>query len=65
MPNQPKTPIRTVRIEDDLWEELGAVAEPDRSTIIRDLLLWYVRRPGVKMPRRPGEPARERPTGTP
>ncbi len=52
MANQPKTPLRTMRIDDELWAELGAVTD-DRSATVRDLIRWYVRRPGVKLPKRP------------
>lgn len=58
MPNQPKTPLRNVRVDDDLWERLGEVAdqqETDRSAIIRALVAWFVREPGAKMPTRPSE----------
>lgn len=53
MPNAPKTPHRQVRIEPDLWDRFGAIAEPDRSAVIRDFVRWYVREPGAKMPQRP------------
>jgi hypothetical protein len=52
MPNQPKTPIRTIRIDDDLWEAFGA-ATADRSAALRDFIRWYTRQPGTRLPRRP------------
>jgi hypothetical protein len=54
MPNQPKTPLQNVRVERDLWLAFGAVAEPDRSAVLREFIRWYVGEPGVKAPRRPG-----------
>lgn len=54
----------TLRLDRALWEEFGDLVE-DRSAVLRQFVQWYVRRPDAKMPRRPGEPARERPTGTP
>jgi hypothetical protein len=52
-----KTPHRTIRAEDDVWDAFGdAVArqgEPDRSTVLRAFMTWYVRLPGAKMPQRP------------
>lgn len=48
-----KTPTRPIRIDLELWDEFGAVAEPDRSAVLREFMEWYVRRPGVKLPRRP------------
>lgn len=52
MPNQPKTPMHTIRVDKELWSEFGAAAG-DRTGTIRAFLEWYVRRPGAKMPRRP------------
>lgn len=63
-----KTPTRPIRIDLELWDRFGeAVAqqEADRSAVLRDFMRWYVREEGAKMPRRPGVPTRERPTGTP
>lgn len=53
-----KTPIKPVRIADELWDAAGRAAarsEPpaDRSTLIRDFFAWYTRAPGSKMPKRP------------
>lgn len=53
MPDAPKTQHRSIRIDDDLWEELGRVAEPDRATVIREFIRWYLRRPKAKLPERP------------
>jgi hypothetical protein len=58
MPNQPATPQRAVRIDDETWEDLGAAAASagtDRSAILRQLAHWWLRRPGAKMPQRPKE----------
>lgn len=41
VPNQPKTPVRSVRIPDDLWEAAGKIAyERGRtvSEVIRECL---------------------------
>lgn len=57
MPNQPATPNRAVRIDNETWEALGAAAQAegtDRSAILRELARWWLRRPGAKMPPRPG-----------
>jgi hypothetical protein len=53
MPNQPKTPTRPIRIDLDLWDRFGALAEPDRSAVIREFVRWFVREPGAKLPQRP------------
>ena len=60
MPNQPATPNRAVRIDDETWADLGAAAEAagtDRSTVLRELAQWWLRRPGAKCrPGRTGQP---------
>jgi len=41
MPNAPKTPLRSVRIDDDLWERTAEAAEArgtDRSEVVRAAL---------------------------
>ena len=56
MPNQPKTPARAARLDDELWRELNQRAYElgsDRSSVIRELVRWWLRRPGAKMPARP------------
>jgi hypothetical protein len=56
MPNQPKTPMRTLRVDDLLWDAFGAAAAAagaDRSYVLRELMAWYAREPGAKMPKRP------------
>lgn len=47
------TPRQTVRVDADLWRDFGEVADPDRSSVLRDFMAWYAGRPGAKMPRRP------------
>lgn len=47
-------PIRAVRIDDELWESLGALeGRRRRSALIREFIRWYLRMPGGKLPRRP------------
>lgn len=56
MPNVPKSKHRMVRFSDEDWADLGvlaAAAGTDRSAVIRQLVQWWVRRPGVKLPERP------------
>jgi hypothetical protein len=56
MPSSPKTQHRSVRISDDDWADLLAAARTqgsDRGTVIKDLVAWYLRRPGVTQPKRP------------
>ncbi len=47
------TPTRPIRVDPALWEAFGAVADPDRSAVLREFMRWYVREPGAKMPKRP------------
>jgi hypothetical protein len=50
-----KTPIRPLRVEDDLWERFGAATQQlgtDRSAWLRGAILWCLREPGAKMPQR-------------
>ena len=66
MPNAPKTPQRPIRVDDDLWSRFGDVAQPDRSSVLRDFIRWFVREPGAKMPRRPDvQDQREQPGNRP
>lgn len=56
MPDKPKTQHRSVRIPDDDWADLLAAAKTqhsDRGTVIKELVAWYLRRPGAKQPARP------------
>jgi len=56
---QGKTPHRAVRVEDDLWERFDTATKAlgaDRSGWLREAILWCVREPGSKMPKRPAEP---------
>lgn len=47
VPNQPSTPNRNVRIDDDLWAEVERIAADQRLTpseVVRIALRTYVRR---------------------
>jgi len=38
-----------------LWERFGAAAAAagsDRSTVVRELIRWYLREPGAELPER-------------
>ncbi len=54
MPNQPKTPMRTIRLTDELWHAFGEATD-DRAATIRAFVEWFMRVPGTKLPRRPSE----------
>lgn len=47
------TPRQTVRVDKALWDKFGATAGRERSEVVRQLIRWYVREPGAKLPQRP------------
>lgn len=52
------TKSKSLRLEDDLWDELAPAAEQvgnTRTGVIRGFVRWYLRRPGAQLPQRPGE----------
>lgn len=54
-PNVPKTPARQIRIG-DTWYDFDAAAKAmgtERAAVIRQLIDWYIREPGAKLPDRP------------
>lgn len=47
-------PRRLITMGEDLWGPLGSLVGPTkRSQVIRELVAWYVRKPGAKLPERP------------
>jgi hypothetical protein len=59
VPNVPKTQHRSVRVSDDNWQDLGdrtSTADTNRAEVINELIEWYLRRPGAKLPPRPPAP---------
>jgi hypothetical protein len=66
VPNQPKTQHRSVRVEDDDWNDAETATRgmgTDRAKIINQFIRWYLRRPGAKLPDRPpaSQPAHDSP----
>jgi len=56
MPDAPKTQHRSVRISDDDWTDLDTAAAAvglDRAKAINQMIGWFLRRPGAKLPTRP------------
>lgn len=54
-PNAPKTPARQIRIG-HTWYDFDAAAKAmgtERAAVIRELIDWYIREPGAKLPARP------------
>lgn len=57
-----ETPSQSVRISDARWEaaDHGARAVgSDRAKVINQLLAWFNREPGAKLPKRPPAPAND------
>lgn len=54
------TTVRTVRMDDSLWDRFGEAAG-DRSAVIRQFAHWYVGDEGWELPVRPEQqiPVRE------
>lgn len=55
-PSGGTTPKRSLRIPDELWDELTAAAKAegvDVATLTRDFYAYWLRRPGAKLPKRP------------
>jgi hypothetical protein len=56
MPNRPRTQHRSVRVSDEDWADLKTATQAagsDRGTVIKQLIRWYLRRPGARLPERP------------
>jgi hypothetical protein len=57
VPNSPRTQHRSVRVPDEDWADLLTATKrlgSDRGTVIKQLIRWYLRRPGAELPERPG-----------
>lgn len=49
-----KTKRRQIGLDDPPWDRLGDLyGDRGRSEVIRTLVEWHLRKPGVKMPERP------------
>lgn len=51
-----RTPLRSIRMEDELWRALEDAATAngtDRSSLVRQLVRWYLTVPGAQLPPRP------------
>lgn len=47
-------PRRTVRVDDETWDEFGTAAQQlgsERATLVREYIDWVLRRPDAKTPR--------------
>lgn len=56
-PDSHTTP-KQIRIPDDDWSDLEHVAgKRQRAAVVVQLIRWYLRRPGAKLPDRPPKAA--------
>lgn len=49
-------PVQRFRSEQEQWERFGDVTraqDTDRSKVLRQLISWYLRDPGARLPDRP------------
>lgn len=53
-PRTGQTPVQYIRVPDNDWNDLRAVAGRRAHATIREFIRWYLRRPGAKLPERPG-----------
>ena len=52
-PRTGEMPIQHVRAPDDDWADLDTASDGRRPEVVRDLIRWYLRRPGARLPERP------------
>jgi hypothetical protein len=45
--------MATFRVPERLWSRFAELAKPDRSSVLRAFIAWYLREPGAKLPPRP------------
>lgn len=53
-----KTPQRTLVVDPTEWNDLGEAAKAagsERAQVLRQFIKWYIRRPGARLPQRPGD----------
>lgn len=61
------TPVRKFRADDDLWNDFGKAveaspdAEADRAKVLRQLMRWFIGRPGARLPDRPSDSTTDHP----
>ncbi|MDI5964828.1 hypothetical protein [Streptantibioticus silvisoli] len=52
-PRTGEMPIQHVRALDDDWADLDTASDSKRAEVVRELIRWYLRRPGSHLPTRP------------
>lgn len=49
-----QTQIQRIRVPNEDWSDLHRLAGRDSHHVVRELIRWYLRRPGARLPSRPG-----------
>ena len=52
-PRTGEMPIQHVRAADEDWADLDTASDGRRPDVVRELIRWYLRRPGARLPDRP------------
>jgi hypothetical protein len=52
-PRTGEMPIQHVRAPDEDWADLDTASDGRRPEVVRELIRWYLRRPGARLPERP------------
>ena len=52
-PKTGETPLAPLRVPAADWSDLHELHGRDRAHIVQQLIRWYLRRPGAKLPERP------------
>lgn len=54
----PPTKQQNFRLPDEIWDEFGTAARSmrtDRSRLLVEFVMWYLRLPGARLPARPNQ----------
>lgn len=52
-PRTGEMPIQHFRGPDEDWADLDTASSGERPEVVRELVRWYLRRPGARLPERP------------
>jgi hypothetical protein len=52
-PKTGETPLAPLRVPAADWSDLHELHDRERAHIVQQLIRWYLRRPGAKLPERP------------
>lgn len=52
-PKTGETPLAPLRVPAADWSDLHELHDRERAHVVQQLIRWYLRRPGAKLPARP------------